>query len=382
MLIRGNIVTAQDCFYGELEWENECITKIRHLGERRKDTSLILAGFIDTHFHGMGPFDAENPDSLEDLAEYAAQKGITSLTPAYSALPQAETVQWLEKVRTLALAEDNGKKGAKIAGSHLEGPWLSCRFKGGMREDMLRNPSMEEAEIFLKASGGTLKTVTLAPELPGSREVIAFLKKNHVNISLGHSDCPPEKFPEAVECGISQVCHIFDAYDVPECTGGVRQAALTDMILIDDRVMIEIILDGLHVPPALVHLVRKAAGAGRIIGITDALQGAGLASGRFLCEGRWYVIKDGDVGRLEDTGGIVGSSLTMNRAFFNMVTRFGFSVEEASLCLSGNPAKSLNMADTTGLLAEGRKADIAVLAPDLLTVEKTIVNGKTVYEGK
>ena len=151
------------------------------------------------------------------------------------------------------------------------------------------------------------------------------------------------------------------------------------MILVDDSVMIEVILDGLHVPEKLIRLIHKAAGAGRIIGITDAMQGAGLPCGRFLCEGRWYVIKDGDVGRLEETGGIVGSSLTINRAFLNMTQRFGFTPSEASRCLSANPAKVLGLENRTGELKEGLAADIAILAPDSLTVEKTIVNGNTVY---
>ena len=379
MLITGNVVTKESCFYGELEWEKDRITAIRSLGEMREKTSFILAGFIDTHFHGMGSFDAEEADSLEGIAAFAAEKGLTNIAPTLSTLPREHTVNWLKKVRSLAEAEDNGTKGAKIAGAHLEGPWLSHRFKGGMREDMLRLPTMEEAELVVKTAGDTLKIVTLAPELSGSREVITYLKKNNITVSLGHSECPPEDFSEYVNLGISQVCHLFDAYDVPANTGGVRQPALTDMILVDDSVMIEVILDGLHVPEKLVHLVRKAAGAERIIGITDALQGAGLPSGRFLSEGRWYVIKDGDVGRLEENGGIVGSSLTMNRAFLNMTQKFGFTPSEASRCLSANPAKVLKLADRTGELKEGLAADIAILAPDSLTVEKTIINGNTVY---
>ena len=379
MLVKGNVVTEESCFYGELEWEKDRITAIRSLGDKKENTPFVLAGFIDTHFHGMGPFDAEDPNSLEGIAAYAAEKGITSVAPTLSTLPREHTVHWLEKVRCLAKAEDNGTKGAKIAGAHLEGPWLSHRFKGGMREDMLRLPTMEEAELFVKTAGDTLKIVTIAPELPGSREVITYLKKHHITVSLGHSECPPEDFPEYVNLGISQVCHLYDAYDVPVSNGGVRQPALTDMILVNDSVMMEVILDGLHVPETLVRLVRKAAGAGRIIGITDALQGAGLPCGRFQCEGRWYVIKDGDVGRLEENGGIVGASLTMNRAFLNMTQKFGFTDSEASRCLSANPAKILGLENITGKLKEGLAADIAILAPDALTVEKTIINGNTVF---
>ena len=256
MNVSGNIVTPEKSFYGTLKYEGHKITQITEKDSFREGVDLILAGFIDTHFHGMGPFDAEEVDSLDGIRKYAVEKGITTIAPTCSALPGETTVAFLQKVADIIKSgQEDG--GAVIAGAHLEGPWLSYRFRGGMREDMLRNPVLEEAEKFLKAADGTLKIVTLAPELPGGKEMIRFLKKHDVTVSLGHSECPPAVFPEMVDAGISQICHIFDAYDVPECRGGVRLPAVTDMALIDDRVMIEMILDGLHVPEELIRLVHK-----------------------------------------------------------------------------------------------------------------------------
>lgn len=378
MFLEGNIITEEKSFYGTLFCEAGKISKITPLGKYEEGKDLILAGFIDTHFHGMGNFDAQEPDSLDGIRKYAVEKGITTIAPAYSSLPCEDTLVWLRKIHEIIQGGQNDG-GAILAGAHLEGPWLSYKFRGGMREDMLRLPTMEEAENMIKAAPGNIRIVTIAPELPGSREVVRFLKEQGITVSLGHSECPPEKFPEMVDMGISQVCHLFDAYDSPGKGGGVRQVALTDMILIDDRVMIELILDGLHVPPALIQLVRKAAGAKRIIGITDSLQGAGLSHGRFLCDGRWYVIKEGEVGRLEEDGGIVGSSLTMNRAFYNLTEKFSFSCEDATVILSANPAKILKLQDKTGKLQEGLDADIAVLAPDKLTVKRTVLKGREVF---
>lgn len=378
MILEGNIITEEKSFYGTLCCENGKISQITFLDTFQEGKNLILAGFIDTHFHGMGDFDAQEPESLDGIRKYAVTKGITTIAPTYSSLPREDTLAWLRKIHEII---ENGQQdgGAMIAGAHLEGPWLSYRFRGGMREDMLRLPTLEEAENMINAAPGNIRIVTIAPELPGSKEVVEFLKKHDISVSLGHSECPPERFPEMVDMGISQVCHLFDAYDSPGKGGGVRKVALTDMILLDDRVMIELILDGLHVPPALVRLVHKAAGAKRIIGITDALQGAGLSHGRFLCDGRWYVIKDGDVGRLEEDGGIVGASLTMNRAFYNLTKHFSFSREEATMILSANPAKVLHIQEKTGRIAPGFDADLAILAPDELTVQRTILKGKEVY---
>ncbi|MCI5779859.1 MAG: amidohydrolase family protein [Lentisphaeria bacterium] len=103
--------------------------------------------------------------------------------------------------------------------------------------------------------------------------------------------------------------------------------------------------------------------------ITDAMQGAGLASGRFQDTGEWYTIRAGELARWERDNAIVGSSLTMNRAFRNMVRDFGFTPVEASLATSANPAAILGLADRTGMLRIGYAADITVLGPDLMTVK-------------
>lgn len=377
MKLKGNLVTSERTGYGEIEWRGDRIVGVSPSAEIRPGEPWILPGFIDLHLHGLGPFSTEDGSAgLCGMASYAAEKGTTRLAPTWASAPHAETVEWLRCVRSLM---NDPPEGARIAGAHLEGPWLSLRFGGGMNASMLRNPDPDEAKEYLDAAGGALRLVTLAPELPGALETVALLKKNGVAVSLGHSDCPPGLYDAAVGAGISEVCHLFDAYDGPQIVHGVRQPALTDLALIDDRVMKEVIMDGLHVPPELVKLTLRAAGAGHIIAITDAMQGAGLPEGRFLDSGRPYVIREGELARLESDGSIVGSSLTMNRAFYNMTVRFGFTPSEAAACLSGNPARQLGLGEVTGALRPGMAADLAVLAPDRLTVLATWLEGRRIY---
>ncbi|MBQ9336364.1 MAG: amidohydrolase family protein [Lentisphaeria bacterium] len=377
MKLIGNIVAPAAARHGFVEWENDRIVRVELEGEIRPDGPWILPGFIDLHLHGTGEWMVEGGRRhLAGMAAYAAEKGMTRFTPAYASGPRDETVEWLRTVRSLV---NDPPPGALIAGAHLEGPWLSRRFGGGMNAVMLRPPDTAEAQEYLDAAGGTLRLVTLAPELPGAPEVIRLLKANGVTVSIGHSACPPERFAEAVDEGISQACHLFDAWEPPVNEHGVRQPAVTDLVLIEDRVMKEIIMDGLHVPPPLVKLALRAAGADHILAITDSLQGAGLPEGRFMDSGRPYVIRDGELARLEATGTIVGSSLTMNRAFFNMTTRFGFTETEAVKCLSTNPAKQIGLAGVTGELRPGLAADLAVLEPDRLTVRSTWLAGRQIY---
>ena len=375
-VLEGNIVTENDVFHGRLYFQNSVITAIEKTGEMQNGTDWILAGFIDVHLHGLGIYDAWSRENIIGMAEFAPSKGTTRFCPAFSCAEKERLLDILTTVRDLVR---NPPPGAKIIGSHLEGPWLNPANKGGMIEKMLRQPSIAEANDYLKASDGTLRLVTIAPELPGALDVIRLLNAADVRVSAGHTGCPPEKLTAAVDAGISQMCHLFDAYDLPADPGGVRHPALTDMALIDDRVMIEIIMDGLHVPPELIRLALRAAGPDRVIAITDALQGAGLPECRFCALGRWYRMKEGELGRLEDDNTIVGSSLTPNRAFFNMTKRFGFSPVEASKALSANPARAMGIASITGKLEPGLGVDITVMKPDSLSVKACYLEGKQIF---
>ena len=374
--ITANIVTERECFYGSLSWEGDTITAVERTGDFIAEEPLLLAGFIDVHLHGLGPNTTENPEGCQGMAEYAPCTGVTMLCPTLSCGPTEYLVSMMRAIRTFT---ENAPHGAIIAGTHMEGPWLNLDFAGGMVRSMIRPPSIQEAQTFLDAAQGTLRLLTIAPEMPGALEVIRLLVAHGVTVSAGHTGCPPHALAEAVEAGVSEVTHLFDAYALPDDTEGVRQPALTDMALINDHVFKEIIMDGLHVPPELVHLARRAAGAGKIIAITDAMQGAGMKLGHFTDMGVPYTIREGDFARADATGNILGSSLSMNQAFHNMTTRFGFSLSEASQCLSANPARTLKMGQQTGRLTPGLFADLVVLAPDRKTVLRCFVRGVKAY---
>ncbi len=366
MKYTGNIITPDGVFFGELLTDTRFITAINEFSAVREDADWICAGFIDIHTHGLENYTADSTDGTPGMAECAVKYGVTAFCPTLSCNSEKILLEQLFSIKE-SIAQQ--KSGAKIAGIHMEGPWLNPLHCGGMAPEMIRGASVAEAEKYLAAADGTLKIMTIAPEMPGADEVIKLLTGCGVRVSAGHTGLLPENYESAIAAGIRQFCHLFDTYALPEDHGGVRQAALTDLALCDDRTAKEIIMDGCHVPPELVILARRAAGAENIIAITDSLQGAGLEYGRFYDPSGWYIIKAGDVARREADNVIVGSSLTMNRAFYNMVSRFGFTPQEASLAASANPAAALGLSGITGSLQTGLLADITVLAPNMLTVK-------------
>ena len=377
--LTGNLVVSDDLCFGELTIKGAVISRITRHGEARSGEPLILPGFIDLHFHGLGPHSTGHLDSLRGIAEFAPRTGTTGVCPAASPNRWEKLLAFVQNGAVLAKSEPVG---AHFLGTHLEGPFIAPEAKGGMNAQYLHTASIADLETLIEAAEGTLRVLTLSPEIAGAMDLIRLACSRDVQVSIGHTHCTPEQFSQAVSAGARQVCHLFDTFEGRTVQGGVSQPCLADAILIDDRVFVEIIADGHHVPPMLIELTRRCAGAARIIAITDCMQGTGLPDGVYQEEdGREFRLTNGEVCRLTDgSRGIVGSCLTMDAAFRNLTGKFGFSIPEASLMLSGNPARALKVHDRTGELHVGLQADITVLDPETYQVETCLVNGKCVFQ--
>ncbi len=374
--LEGNIAAPGSTIFGRLLFEHGQIQGFHSFGAPREGADWILPGFIDLHIHGIGEFSADTADGAEKMAEFAPSAGITSIVPT---LAPCEFSSQLEFVSGVCPLVDSRLPGAKIPGSHLEGPFIDPLHKGGMNEKYLRKPSTKDALEILEAAAGTLRIMTISPELPGAKEVIPMLVDAGVTVSAGHTGCSVRQFRDAVDSGITQVCHLFDTFEPRLVSDGISRLSLADAAMIEDRVMLELIMDGFHVPEGLLQLARRAAGIGRLIAISDAMQGAGLPDAEWTgADGLTYRTNSKEVAR-ESDGTIVGSCLTANKAFGNMVTHFGFQPWEASRALSANPAKALGIDGDTGEFKLGKSADIAVLQYENFAVKTCLVNGRQVF---
>ncbi len=377
--LKGNLVLPGEVCYGELAIAGGLIYGIIRHGESRSGAPLILPGFIDLHFHGLGAYGTGDLDSLRGIVEFAPRTGTTGVCPAISPDRWEKLIAFVQNGALLAKSQ---AAGAHFFGSHLEGPFIAPGAKGGMNAHYLRAASVFELEALLSAAAGTLRVLTISPEIPGALELIRLASGRGVQVSIGHTHCTPALFDQAVSAGAGQVCHLFDTFEGRQVQNGVSQPCLTDAILLDDRVFVEIIADGHHVPTMLIEMVRRCAGAARIIAITDCMQGTGLPDGVYQeGDGREFRLTNGDVCRLTDASrAIVGSCLTMDAAFRNLTGRYGFSIPEASLMLSGNPARALKLQECTGALRVGLQADITMLDAETHQVESCLVNGKCVFD--
>ncbi len=247
---------------------------------------------------------------------------------------------------------------------------MSQEKAGAQNPEHIRNPSIDEVREYYEASRRLLRMMTLAPELPGALELIRWLRMHGVTVSLGHTNADYETARLAIANGARRATHLYNAMRAVHH----REPGVVGAVLEDPRVYLELIVDLVHVHPAVVRETVRRAGPHRVVLITDAIEAAGLPDGEYSLGGLKVIVKNG-IARLE-TGALAGSTLTLDRAVANM-TRLGISLEEAVAMASFNPARSLGL-EGLGDIAPGYHADFTVLTREL-KVKATVIAGIEVY---
>lgn len=328
---------------------------------------VITPGFIDVHTHGGGGFNLHttDPEEIRSYARWAPTTGVTAFLAGVVGVPHGLPEAQLAAV---AAASEPPETGAELLGVHLEGPYMSLQRRGAHDPSWLRTPIEAETERLLELTGGRLRLVTLAPELPGAEQMIRRLVEAGVTVSIGHTDAGYDQTHAAIALGATHMTHCFNAmrpllHREPGPIGALVEA---------DGVRGEVIADGVHVHPAVLRLLVRALGPQRTIVITDALAGAGIPDACFLFAGNQARVIDG-VARLPD-GTITGSVLTMDQALRNVIRLAGVTLPEAVGMLTRNPARSAGAAERKGLLQPGYDADLLVFDQDL-TLQATLCRG-------
>ncbi len=364
--IKGRIVTPDGIVVGAIAVDRGRITHVESAAGTSGEvldygSNLIVPGFIDVHVHGIGPYAMLGEDDIVGAAKLQLKFGTTAFLPSIAGIPNAAYIEFAQNIsRAQKCARGTG---ATIIGAHFEGPFINPVKKGGMEAKHLQPMSLEKARQYVDT--GILKYMTLSPELPGSEEVIRHLVRNGVAVSLGHTRATRGELLSAVDAGATSVCHLFNTFDrTGEIEGGVWRPGLVESILENKKLFCELICDMQHVMPEYVRLAEASLRPHRFMAITDSDLGAGLPPGEYqMVDGRWYSTVSG-ASRLRDEpdkNGLVGSVLTMDKVFANLVKVCGFDVVAAARYTSTNAARMLGLENEMGAIAPGRKANLAVL---------------------
>jgi N-acetylglucosamine-6-phosphate deacetylase len=265
------------------------------------------------------------------------------------------------------IASDN-HTGARPLGIHLEGPFLSHAKRGVHPPEHLLSPSIQVFNSMWQASEGHIRLITVAPELQGAEEFIAHVTSLGVRVSLGHSDAETAAARAGVTAGATSATHTFNAMRALDHRNpGVLGVALTE-----ESLFAELICDGIHVHPSLINLFWKAKGPERAILVTDGMSATGMPEGTYTLGGFPVEVKDG---KATNNGVLAGSILTLDQAIRNFAKFTGAPLSQVAALATRNPARMTGLDKEIGLLAPGRRADIAVLDAQGM-VHSTILNGE------
>jgi N-acetylglucosamine-6-phosphate deacetylase len=329
--------------------------------------ALLTPGFVDIHGHGgAGEAYDDGPDAIRAARALHRSCGTTRAVVSLVTAP-------LEVMaRRAAMVADLAARDADVLGSHLEGPFLDPAHHGAHDASLLRTPDPAALERLLEAGRGTVRQVTLAPELPGGLELIRMVVGAGAAAAVGHTGADADATAAAFDAGATILTHAFNA--MPGLhhrhPGPVGAAAA------DPRVTLELIADGVHLHPDIVRIAFAAA-PGRIALVTDAMAAAGDGDGRYELGALVVDVVDG-VARVRESaagggvagpgagagGAIAGSTLTQDAALRRAVAA-GVRLPDAVAALTATPARAIGRSSDLGSLATGALADAVLLTAGL-----------------
>ncbi len=319
--------------------------------------AVLTPGFIDLHGHGGGGFSFD--DGTDAIGRALAVHRAHGTTRSVLSLV-ANPVAALE--RSLTVIADIAERDPLVLGSHLEGPFLAPGRRGAHNPDFLTSPAAATIERLAAAARGTLRQVTIAPELPGALDAIAALAEAGVIVAVGHTEADEGQAQAAFDRGARLLTHAFNA--MPGI--GHREPGPVVAAIRDERVTAELILDAVHVHPDVARLLLDAAD-GRVALITDAMAAAGSADGTYKLGSLDVAVADG-VARLARPDGapgpIAGSTLTLDHALRVATRQCGMSLRAAVTALTWVPARVLGLDRRLGRLAPGYAADAVLLSDE------------------
>lgn len=323
----------------------------------------LVPGLVDTHVHGGGgaTFDTGTATAAATVTGAHLAHGTTSMVASLVTMSHDDMDR---AVQELSLLVADGR----LAGIHLEGPWLSPLHRGAHDPALLENPDPSRIEQVLALGDGAIRMVTIAPELPGGLNAVAQLASSGVVAAMGHTDATYEQAALALSSGATAGTHLFNAmtplnHRAPGAVGA----------LLDSDAVVELICDGVHLHPATIRIATDVA-PDRFVLVTDAMAAAASADGNYRLGPLDVFVRDG-VARLAD-GTIAGSTLTMARAVQFCVSVVGLPLDVVLPAATSRAAEHLGLS-RVGSLEPGFYADLIELSADL-EVSRVMQHGRWV----
>ena len=373
MLIKNcNIIYLDKIEKGNVLIENNKIKAINP--SSYDDTDVIDAeglylspGFIDVHIHGAGGHDTMDGtfEAINEISKVIVKHGTTAFTPTTMTVAVEDIKKSMDVIKE---AKENGTDGAIVLGAHLEGPFINPKAIGAQNPNFLIPPTLENYTAMVGDAEDAVVSITIAPEVPGAKELIKELSKRGVVCAIGHTRATYAEAMEGIECGCGHSTHLFNAMT----PFAHREPGVVGAIF-DSEITTETISDGIHVSYPSLRIAYNQKTPDKVLLVTDAMMACAMPDGMYALGGQDVEVKDGAARLL--SGSLAGSILTLDKAVKNVYKNVGLPLHEAVKMAAYNPAKHCKVADRKGLIKEGYDADL-LLFVDEINIKKVIVGGK------
>ena len=327
----------------------------------------LSPGFIDVHIHGAGGHDTMDGtfEAINEISKVIVKHGTTSFTPTTMTVAIEDIRKSMEVIKE---AKINGTDGAIVLGAHLEGPFISPKAIGAQNPNYLIAPTIENYNAMVGDAEDAVVSITIAPEVPGAKDLIKELSQRGIVCSIGHTKATYEEAMEGIKCGCCHSTHLFNAMT----PFAHREPGVVGAIF-DSDITTETISDGIHVSYPSLRIAYKQKTSDKVLLVTDAMMACAMPDGMYALGGQDVVVKDGAARLL--SGSLAGSILTLDKAVKNVYKNVGLPLYEAVKMATYNAARHCKVEDRKGLIKEGYDADLLLFDEDV-NIKTVIVNGK------
>lgn len=323
-------------------------------GEEVKDLSgkKLVPGFIDIHTHGCGGCDFcdATPEAYQTMADTYLKAGVTTVLGTSMTLPVDQLLKIFTAYREFA---DHQTHGARMVGINMEGPFISAAKKGAHIAEYVVPADFETFQKLNEASGGRIRQVDVAPEIPGNLDFIR--KASEVcTVCVAHTAGGYEEAMAAYAAGAASNTHLYNAM-----SGFSHRAPGVVGAVFDSDTFAEIICDGFHINPAVIRATFREMGDDRLCLISDSLRAAGCPNGVYELGGQQVHVQDGKATLENGTiaGSVIDSRIAVERAI-----AFGVGEETALKAATINPARATRLDREIGSITVGKLADLLVVS--------------------
>lgn len=380
-IINGRVITPSGCLkQGNVIVKDGRIIEVSSQNQEIAGATIIDAegnyvapGCIDIHVHGAAGHDfmEATQDAFSVIAEAHAKYGTTSML-ATLAVSSPETI--CKAIDVCENRKESPHSGANILGLHLEGNYLNMQMKGAQNPVYISDPNVQEYQMLLNSTE-CIKRWSAAPELPGALEFAQYATQKGVLVALAHTTADYPQVKAGFQAGFTHATHFYNAMTGVHKDREYKREGTIEAVYLTDGMSVEVIADGIHVPPAILKMIYKFKGPEYIALVTDAMSAAACQGAVNVFDPR-TIIEDG-VCKMADRSALAGSIATADRLIRTMVQLADIPLSDAVRMASETPARILKIDHNKGTIEKGKDADIIIFDDDI-QIKQVFVGGNRI----